>query len=109
MHGRASVGLPVDAGRDLRPGCHRGLDGDAVRVVVARATASIGGGYGRRRHDVDGGGRGRRRWQARVVVDGRRGSNGGRGIVVAQLLPQAVLHVLVAQRGRVADLVFQNA
>jgi len=39
-----------------------------------------------------------------VVVVGGRGGDGG-GVVVAQLLPQTVLHVLVGQRRRVADLV----
>lgn len=87
MHGGASIGLPVDAGRDLWPGCYRGLDRDAVSVMVARATASVGGGHrrcpGRGRHDVYSC-RGRWwQWRAGVVVDGRRGSDGGRGIVVA--------------------------
>lgn len=58
-------------------------------------TASVVGGQrgrpGRRGHDVDGGGR---RGGGGVVVVRWRGGDGG-GIVVAQLLPQTVLHVLV--------------
>lgn len=59
---------------------------------------------GRWGHDVDGG----RGWGGGVVVVGGRGGDGGR-VVVAQLLPQTVLHVLVGQRRRVADLVLQDA
>lgn len=59
---------------------------------------------GRRGHDVDG----RRGWGGGVVVVGGRGGDGGR-VVVAQLLPQTVLHVLVGQRRRVADLILQDA
>lgn len=108
MHGHAPVGLSVDACRRgpdgyLRPRRDGRLDDGAV-LVVAGATAVVGGqrgGPGRRGHDVDGGqGRGR----GAVVVVGRRGGDGGR-VVVAQLLPQTVLHVLVGERGWVADLV----
>lgn len=108
MHGHAPVGLPVDACRRgpdgyLRPRGDGRLDDGAV-VMVAGAAAVIGGQRGRpgrRGHDVDGGqGRGRRA----VVVVGWRGGDGG-GVVVAQLLPQTVLHVLVSERRRVADLV----
>lgn len=64
---------------------------------------------GRRGHDVDGG----RGWGGGVVVVGGRGGDGGRGdggrVVVAQLLPQTILHVLVGQRRRVADLILQDA
>lgn len=109
MHRCPPIGLPVDAhwretGRHLRPGGDGGLYEGIVRVVVARGTTSVGGcqrGRPRRGgYDVDGGGR----RGGGVVVDGGWGGDGG-GVVVAQLLPQAVLHVLVAQRRRVADLV----
>lgn len=71
--------------------------------MVARATSVGGGQRGRPRRrgcDVDGGGR----QGGGVVVDGGRGGDCG-GVVVAQLLPQTVLHVLIAERRRVADLV----
>lgn len=55
-------------------------------------------------------------YSAKTGGDGRRGdgdwgSSGGDGggVVVAQFLPQAILHVLVSQRRRVSDFVFQNA
>lgn len=107
MHSHPPVGLPVDArgrgpGGSLRPRGNGGLD-EGAAVVVARPTAVIGGQRGRpgrRRHDVDGGGG---RGGGVVIVGGRRGDGGG--VVVAQLLPQTVLHVLVGQRRRVADLV----
>lgn len=71
-------------------------------------SASFGGFQrrrpGRRGHDVDGG----RGWGGGVVVVGGRGGDGGR-VVVAQLLPQTILHVLVGQRRRVADLILQDA
>lgn len=122
MHGHAPVGLPVD-GRwgvcDLRPRGDGRLDfsavssGDTVTVhpcavvagadgvVVVTRPLGVGGNRGRPGdggHDVDRGG------GAAVVVDGRRRRD-GRGVVVAELLPQAVLHVLVRQRRGVADLV----
>lgn len=43
-----------------------------------------------------------------MVVDGGRRGDGG-GVVIAQLLSQTVFHVFVAQRGRVVDLVLQDA
>lgn len=73
--------------------------------MVAGATSFVGsqrGALGRRGHDVDGG---RRRGGGHVV--GGRGGDGG-GAVVTQLLPQTVLHVLVSQGGRVADLVLED-
>lgn len=75
--------------------------------MVAESASFVGGQrrrLGRRGHDVDGG----RGWGGGVVVVGGRGGDGGR-VVVAQLLPQTVLHVLVGQRRRVADLVLQDA
>lgn len=107
VHCYPPVGLPVAGGgrgpgTDLRPRGDGRLDDGAV-VVVPGARAIVGGQRGRAGrggHDVDGGesrGRG-------VVVVGGRGGDGG-GVVVAQLLPQTVLHVLVSQRRRVADLV----
>lgn len=74
--------------------------------MVTRATSIIRGQRGRPRrrgYDVDGGGG----WGGGVVVDWGRGGDGG-GVVVTQLLPQTVLHVLITQRRRVADLVFQD-
>ena len=71
--------------------------------MVAGATAVVGvqrGRPGGRRYDVD---RRGRRGGGVVVVRGWGGDGGG--VVVTQLLPQTVLHVLVAQRRRVADLV----
>lgn len=76
--------------------------------MVHLTTAVVGGQRGRPGvggHDVDGG---QRRRGGGVVVDGGRGGDGG-GVVVTQLLPQTVLHVLVGQRGRVADFVLQDA
>ena len=71
--------------------------------MVAGATAVVGvrrGRAGGGRYDVGRGGGG----GGGVVVVGGWGGDGG-GVVVTQLLPQTVLHVLVAQRRRVADLV----
>lgn len=75
--------------------------------MVAESASFVGfqrRGPGRRGHDVDGG----RGWGGGVVVVGGRGGDGGR-VVVAQLLPQTILHVLVGQRRRVADLILQDA
>lgn len=107
MHCHPPVGLPVDArrwraDRKLRPWGDRGLDEGAV-FVVARAPSVVGvqrGWPGGRCYDVD---RRGRRGGGVVVVRGWGGDGGG--VVVTQLLPQTVLHVLVAQRRRVADLV----
>lgn len=106
VHCHSPISLTVDGrwwgpDRNLRPWGDGGLDEGVV--VVARAASVVGGQRGRpgrRGYDVDGGGR----RGGGVVVVGGRGGDGGR-VVVAQLLPQTVLHVLVAQRWRVADLV----
>lgn len=129
MHGHASVRLPVN-GRwgvsycDLRPRGDGWFDFSAVAVisgddavtVVSRAVvpradtvvvvtgpSRVRGDGGRPRgggHDVNGAGGSR----AAVVVDGR-GRGDSRGVIVTEFLPQAVLHVFVRQRRRVADLV----
>lgn len=72
--------------------------------MVARATSIVGcqrGWSGRVGHDVDRG----CGWRSGcvVVVEGRCGDR--RVVVITQLLPQTVLHVLVSQGRRVADLV----
>lgn len=108
MHCHSPVGLPVDGcwrgpNRDLRPWGDGWFD-EGAGFTVAGATAIIGcqRGWSRRGgHDVD---RVRRRGSGGVVVVGGRGGD-GRGVVIAQLLPQTVLHVLVGQGWRVAYLV----
>lgn len=108
MHCHSPVGLPVDArwlgpNQDLRPRGNGRFD-ESAGFVVARATSIVGRQRGCSRrvgHDVD---RGWRRGTGGVVVvGGRRGDS--RVVVITQLLPQTVLHVLVGQGRRVADLV----
>lgn len=131
MHGHAPVGLPVNgwwraSHCDLRSWGDGRFDFSAVAVVSSRRdTVAVvscavvsgadgvvevsrapgvrgeGGRSGGGCHDVDGAGR----RGATVVVDGRGGGD-GRGVIVTEFLPQAVLHVFVRQRRRVADLVF---
>lgn len=108
MHGHAPVCLPVNCRRRsdwyLRPRGDGRFDFGAV-VLVTRAAAvrSKRGRPGGRGHDVDGG-----RGRGGVVVDGRRGGDGRGVVVVAQLLPETVLHVFVIERRRVADFVLEN-